>query len=654
MSESLRNVSREGWGTLGCLARGEFEEGLRSYKALTAPSAEEEGWAGQCLVMMQRRTEGLELLLRARHKGWEDAGGLAAAVHRFNGDPDRARVLLSDLEPEHLSPFGHAVAERERGMLLHLCGEVGKALTHVQRAWEIAVTDETARLFMGSFASALAFVLSELGRNEQALSIVNLALPTAGHAQRVPLLWTRALCCLNTGQFGAAMEDLNGLSEDHASPDALPLLRYYRGVAAYSSGMPFEAAALLRQAAASARAAGQPETEFYARLWLSQVALAEDDVDTARAELARAGALACGRRAQAFLALHQGALLVRVRGARPEARLHLALREFRALGMEREVGRTHAHLAEMHLRHGRVTKACEHLTSVADVRHALGSGVVLAREFLALPETLALLQDGRRRAFPYLEVLWQDVHQLPGAQPAQLTLTTLGSYGLLLDGQLVKLNVGLKRTVELLTYLHEYGESSLESLQTTVFEDHDPATARDYLHVARNALRKAVPQLLVPFDHTRRVYHLQPQGARLHWDVQYVRQAVRRGGEPGLREALARYTGPFLPQTTTAWAREVRGELEASLLRLGLTTLETLLSRGCHKRCVQLARDLLRIDALDIGINALLVRAVWQGCGAAAAQQEVERITQVFRREVGEVPEPLLTLRDQLNPSADH
>lgn len=630
---------------LNCLTAGQFADGLCEYAAHADPGPEDDLWAGQCLVLLGRRVEGLALLGRARARGEEDAGALAAVAHRFGGEVARAGEVLDSLRPARLSAFGEAVAGRERGMLLLHAGRPREALPLLQRAWDTATGDALTRRFLGSISAALSLVLSELGRDASAVNHVNLALPQVSPPQRAPLLWTRALSRMHTGQFADAEADLDAVAALQPSSDAAPLLHYYRGLLAHLRGREAEAEGEYTRSAAQATL--QPETEFHARLRLGALATARDDPVAARQHLARAGGLlhggqAGGLRMEALLALRRGALLVRTHDPQGRALLERARRGFEALGLERDLGLAHLHLAEAGLRGGDVKAAHEHLTLAADLRHAHGSGTVLAAELRALPAVFEYLRGADHAA--YLGVLWQDAGALEVHLPATLTLTTLGRHGLTFAGQRVRLNIGMARTVELLAFLLERGEASLEALQTHVFEGHDPRQARDYLHVARNALGKALPGLGVPFDRVRRVYRVQPCGVRLCWDVQELRQALRLGGESGLRRALDLYTGRFLPEADTAWAAGLRDELEWSLLRLGLETLETLHRQGQHAECVTLAPRLLEIHPLDVGVSALLVRALHPLRGAGAARQELERVSQVFVRELGEVPEALRAL----------
>ncbi|MBB5235887.1 DNA-binding SARP family transcriptional activator [Deinococcus budaensis] len=646
MRGTLRRHADPDHPVLACLAAGDFEQGLRRHAALAHPTPTDDLWAGQCLVLLQRRLEGLTLLLRARARGEEDAGALAAVAYRFGGEVERAAELLAGLHPARLSAFGRAVADRELGLGRLHAGRPREALGPLRRAWETAVTDAVAGRFLGSFSAALGLALAELGQDAAAAEHVGQALAAASPPQRAALLWVRMLSAVQSGQFAQAQRDLDDLAALPATPDAAPLLHYGRGVLAHTRGLGSEAAEHYCASAAAAREAGQPETEFYARLRLSALATARGDLGAARQQLARAGALASGERMAASLALRRGAWQVRGHDPQARATLERARRGFETLQLERELGLTHLQLAEAAVRGGDPDAAGAHLARAADLRHALGSGTVLAAELRELPAAYGYLRGaGHPSASPYLGVLWSDVQALEVHLPAELTLSTLGRAGLTLEGQRVRLNVGLPRTALLLAFLLDHGEASLETLQTQVFGDHAPRQARDYLHVARNALGKRLPQLQVPFDRARRVYSLRPCGVRLCWDVQELRQALGLGGETGLRRALGLYAGPFLPESESSWAAQLREELEWSLLRSGLETLETLRGRGEYAACVGLAQRLLEIQPLDVGISTLLVQVFHALRGHAAARQELARVSQVFQRELGEVPEPLLALQ---------
>ncbi len=77
--------------------------------------------------------------------------------------------------------------------------------------------------------------------------------------------------------------------------------------------------------------------------------------------------------------------------------LWLALKGLQSLGVEREVGIAHLHLAEALFRDGQGAEAFTQLSLAVDARHALGHGTMLAAELRGLPlvfEHVSLCQQG--------------------------------------------------------------------------------------------------------------------------------------------------------------------------------------------------------------------------------------------------------------------
>ena len=99
-----------------------------------------------------------------------------------------------------------------------------------------------------------------------------------------------------------------------------------------------------------------------------------------------------------------------------------------------------------------------------------------------------------------------------------------------------------------------------------------------------------------------------------------------------------------MPTLESEWVEETRRDIEWSVARVGLETLERLYQDSKYEVCEQLALRLLEINPLEIGAATLLVRAVLELHGALAAQRELDRWQGHFVRELGEVPDSLRRL----------
>lgn len=622
---------------------GRFDEGFTAYQALEHPTPEDRVWASQCLMGLGCLIESYELCLVAQSEGLEHAAAFAAQAMRFTGELSRAEMILAEIDPTRLIGFGRALFERERGMLAFAHGRHREAVGLLEQAWSHAAKDATGAKTLSAFSGMLAFALSKLGRDATALQYLNRALERATAGQRPRLLILRALSHIYTGKLSQAVGDLNELeASDLTSIVSVAHKRYVRGVLARAQGLEDEAAEHLLEAASLAKSLGEVETECYAELALGAISTHDGALPMARAHLARARGVAQNLQQQALLGLRHGSILARVRDADAFNVLERVLKAFEELELERETGLAHLHLAEAHFRADQPDAGLQHLTRAVDVRHALGSGAMLAVELRGLTAVFEALSV--QGPASYLNILLEDWRALETSGPGLLTLTTLGSYGVSLNGEAIKLESGAARTVEMLAFLLEQQTATLEQIQTSIYEDAYPEQARNHIHVIRAALRKTVPGLFVPYSPATKTYRVAHPGLRLSWDALEVRQALEVKGEFGIRRALALYTGPFLLRSESDWAFEFRRDLEWKVAEVGLLTVEDLFQAGRFEACVELAERMLQVTPAQEAVAVLLVRAVRELHGVLAARQRLERVSQACLSFLGEVPQGLLDL----------
>jgi tetratricopeptide (TPR) repeat protein len=634
------------------ILQGRHADAFACFDAIEQPTAEDRAWGGLALLNLNRSLEASELLLVARASGFEDAAVHLLTAYRFLGELGQAEDLLPGIKPELLTGFGRAMLERERGVLAHISGRLDDAHKAMQRAWSLAQADPVAVQIIATFASSLGLVLSDLGRDQQAITYLSRALE-ATRGSRNFLLTARGFCYTNTGVFAQAEQDLNEARTLTTSGSmALPRTRFNQGVLARTRGLFEEAFVEQLEVAALTRAAGDTERECDAELELAALCTAQDDLPAARAHLSRARGLAHGLRQHALVALRSGAILARAGHERVQEALdslNLALQSFVSLGLEADQGIAHLHVAEVLARAERFDLARDHLLRALDARNAIGNGTVFAREMRGLPAAFELLvlnapnvivtydsTSGRSRRFGRLETLLEDWRTLEGTAASHITLRTLGGYGLSVNGEPVKVNTGLARTVETLAYLLESGEATLESVKSNVFTDSPPDRAQRYIHVIRQQVTKAIPGLSVPFEPNSRKYRVVTEGVRLHWDALEVREAVKLGGELGLRRALGLYAGPFLPRSDSEWVDELRSTIEFEISTLGAEAVENLYQLGRYETCVELASKLLEVNRLAVAVWQVLVAATRAWKGPVAGAEALEYARRILMSELGD------------------
>lgn len=620
---------------LSRIAEGRYAAGLAAFRSLPNPTAEDERLAGVCLFNLHELQRAQDLLLQARANGSEAAGIDLASVYRHMGLVDLSREALDQVDDTRLSGFDRVLALRERGAQLFTAGQVVAASEVLERAWALVHEARHGWALRPAVGHALGLAYADRGLDRLAADHFTDALRTANPARAVQLRAARALCLTHLGDLDGAARDLAAASEGiELAPIVAPYLAYVAAVAAVARGQLDAAEAAFGKAAAVARAAHEPETEAYAELGRCAIATAAGQADRAGGFLERARHLAINDKGRALVALRTGARAVRARQSAAFPLLEQAQAEFARLGLLREAAWAYLHLAAAHLAFDAPDAAMAALRRATDVRHALGEGASLVLELRVLPELEAWLAGLADDA--YATVLRQDLLRVGDGALPTLELLTLGGQELHLDGARVRLD--LRRTVEVLAYLGDHPAVTLEKVLLDLFPERDATHGRSYFHQVRYELARAVPGLKVPFDPVRRVYGVRVDGLRLTSDVERLRQALARGGETGLMEALGLHRGPFLPSADSEWAVVTREDLTWGLVRLGLAVLRERRQRGDHDGCRDLAERLLEVDPLHEPLMDFLVASVRALEGDVAARGLVERLMRRFERDIGERP----------------
>jgi tetratricopeptide (TPR) repeat protein len=629
------------------LVAGELDAGLEHFKALENPTPEDRLWCGQIYVLQSKAIPALEQFGLAYRDGLEDAMVLLAGLQKENGNFNRVRDTLAAIDTAKLEPFGRATFEMEHSRLSCADGRLHTAAKHAEAALYIALTDPVAANFIGNYAAVAADLFSRSGHSAKVEELIAYALPRASSRQRPWLILTRGVSRMHQGQFETAQADFKTITaqtkstgvEATAAPSLKSTVAYYSGQLFRMRGLTEEAANHFLEATQIARDHGQREIECYAHLGLVWLAASTDNLPFARAHLARAEALAEGLTLHAELALATGAMLARVNDPQALELIDKAIAAFELAENDRDAGIAHLHKAEALLRFERIPEAQTHLERCVDARHALGSGTVFATELRALPHVFEhLSSQPTNKTNRYAATLLEDWRTLEQYAPAQVTLVTLGGYQLLVDGQAVRLEAGVPRTCELISFMLEFGPAKLDDLQAGVFPDELGQLSRDYIHQIRKAVRKAIPNLNLHFEKTTRIYTVRPEGIRLTWDVQSVREALAMGGETGLRRALALFTGSFLPRSEQDWVYDLRLQLEHDIAQLGLGVLQDLEKLEAHDRSIELALRLIEVSPVQIEVGLLLIRAMLATRGQAAARETHAMLCQRFITKIGEVP----------------
>lgn len=628
---------------LKAVLAGEYQRGVQLFEALKRPGAQDFRWGGVCYLHLSDVLKARCLLLTAVAKGDQAARVDLATCLRFKGEFVAARAQLDALDVDQMAARDAALALREAAILEQQCGEVARAAALLDEAWSHAVG--ASPLVQSAVAQSIALVAAHQGNDVKAEAYLQFAEEHANAMRRVYVLLARAASATYIGKFGDAEQALNAAGRHHAScPLAAALLSYRWGMWFYAQGQSQQAREAFGQAVRLAHEQQQPETEFYAQLGLTALATAVGDEASERGSLARAKALVKTPRAQAYLDWRLGAALVRQADLRGLERLNTALGYFQTSGCSREMVWVLLHLTEAHALLGSPTAAHEALREAADAHVMLGGQQHLTLELSGLARTRQLLDT--LAAHEYERVLCGPPG--PTIPVAEVTLVTLGSPAILVNGQRVRLQ--MKKFVEVLAFLLKEGETTLGTLQTEVFTDAPPARSKNYIHQVRHELKRLVPGLSVPYDTTTQTYRVHCEGVHLTWDWQQA-QDVLLSSERDVMLTADLNVRNFLQDSDSEWVETERERMSRWIVRVGLETMDAWYSAGDYAKCVKLAQRLIEIEPLDEGLHDFLIRATAQFSGVSAARTLCWESRTLFVREVGHVPPLLDILAQQLQQS---
>ncbi|WP_339098154.1 bacterial transcriptional activator domain-containing protein (plasmid) [Deinococcus sp. VB142] len=628
---------------LKAVLSGEYQQGVRLFEAMRRPGAQDFRWGGVCHLHLSDVLKARRLLLTAVAKGDQAARVDLATCLRFEGEFAAARAQLDALDVDQMAARDAALALREAAILEQQCGEVARAAALLDEAWSYAVS--AGPLVQSAVAQSIALVAAHQGNDVKAEAYLQFAEEHANAMRRVYVLLARAASATYIGKFGDAEQALKAAQRHRTNcPLAAALLPYRWGMWFSAQGQGSQAQEAFGRAVHLAREQQQPETEFYAQLGLTALATAVGDEVAERSSLARAKALVKTPRAQAYLDWRLGAALVRHADSCGLERLNTALRYFQANGCAREVVWVLLHLTEAHALLGSPTAAREALREAADAHVMLGGQQHLTVELSGLARTRQLLDT--LAVHEYERVLCGPPG--PAIPVAEVTLVTLGSPAILVNGQRVRLQ--MKKFVEVLAFLLKEGETTLGTLQTEVFTDAPPARSKNYIHQLRHELKRLVPGLSVPYDTTTQTYRVHCGGVHLTWDWQQARDALLSSERDVMLTANLNVKN-FLQDSDSEWVETERERMSRWIVRVGLETMDAWYSAGDYAKCVKLAQRLIEIDPLDEGLHDFLIRATAQFSGVSAARILCWESRTLFAREVGHVPPLLDTLAQQLQQS---
>ena len=572
-------------------------------------------WVACAHIRLGHSLPAIEHLTRARLEGFETAAAMLGLVYQTHQETKAAQFTLEGIQTEALDTTGQMLYQQLRAALAHQNDDHEQASEAILLAQPHALEPQH-RIFRSGLAKLALLVAEKTPGSDQhwMLEVLDHLDPIQ---PQITATSPEQRDQLEMVLEKTKLEHLNYLLQAH-----IHLIRAHHR---HFRNRHEEAVKDLERVVALTVGHQQTELQFQAQLGFARVFM-----DTShpskhiREHLERAQSLARkndAREAQVQLALARWHTHDRDQNvfdtlqAAQTAALNLQHRHDNAIN--------YLHLCEAMLQHDQPEKANRALEAARRIFGRMDqANIELELEHLPLSNKLL---SARPR-------------QIDPNETGEVLLKTLGTSQIQYNAQHVKLNIGLSRTLAILTYLLEHPNADLSEIQLAVFEGTN-RQFRSYLHQSRYELQRHIPGLGLPYDRDSRTYSIQTNNLRLRWDVQELLQALRELNHSDLLEKLEDYKGSFLNALDTPWTEEVRNKIEAHLTQQGIRVLEHLHTQGRHDLCLQLTERLLRINPFVTEFIAIQLRATLELYGEDASRRLQLEISLRLKAQFGGIPE---------------
>lgn len=524
----------QGWAFLE-----RFEDGVRAYRALEMPTAQDDRWVGVCFYQLVRDGDALDALYRAISRGEEGARINVAHLLPFLERGDEASRELARVNFDRLTSYDQALYFRVQSILSETSGNLREALHAAEEAWKRIQQIPEGKVLAPSVLAQLAVLHGRIGRSQRAIWFLERGMSATEGTEKLKFRLRRAAVLVALGRYQEARAELDSISLVAALDNVQAERNYLMGEISLASGNTRSAAQYYLQAVDYASRLQFSYEELLCRLALTSILGSKGEFSEASIHLERAQALITDK-ADRLVYRFREVLLLRWQDLYSE--LHtleeLAVLEasFGQMGLLQEQALVRLHRAGILKSIGDSTYTRE-LDELHALSVSLQNPALVHREWAFLPELHRIAQATHPR--------------IAGQTNSVLEVFTLGDERLVLDGKSV--GIPLKRGVELLAYFLETKAVDLQRLLDDAFPSEKPRTAKSYFHQFRSQLRESIPGLSVDYDADSRMYHLQSE-IDILWDVAELRSGRMLGAG-----------GPFLPSSRSAWARHLDQDLVLQL-----------------------------------------------------------------------------------------
>ena len=514
-----------------------FEQGIEVFESLNNPTPEDLRWVGVCYFQQIRDMEALEAFYRAI-----DAGNSAARINLahllsfIEQEEEDDRANLSDIDPDALPTRDAVLFYRVTSLKEEANGNLRQALAAAELAWRKVQGLPEFALIAPAVLSQLGILYGRMGRAQRSLWFLERGFQMTEGKERTKLRIRRATVLISLGRYVEARYELENIGMSPDTEGFLPEILWLHASASWSEGNLNQAIEQFEKGANAAIEKQVGYEEFLCRLPLAAIHSARGDQASAASNLARAQILINDRSDRLNYRFRE-IVVQHFKGAYTTAHALAELRaissSFESMGLLQENGLVRLHIARLQHELGDPAYK-EELDSLVALSVTLQNSAFLAQEWTLTRE--------------FQRVVSKSHPQIAQSDRSELLVSSIGSEFLLYRDE--RLNLPLRRSVELLAYFMEHHTVDLKSLLRDIFPDEKPRSAKSYFHQFRHQLKQHIEGVEIEYDSDARLYRLKSD-IDIVWDVAEIRAGKRKGD-----------IGIFLPSSGNEWAQILDASLD--------------------------------------------------------------------------------------------
>ena len=554
----------------------------------------------------------VELLTQARLEGYETATAMLGLIYHAHQETASAQTTLEAIDESKLDSTGQLLKAQLQAALAHQNGDHERASQAILQAQPHALEPQH-RIFRPRLAKLALLIAANSPGPDQHWMLEHL-----GHLDPIDPQITSTTPEQHdqlAAIFEAKLEPFNYMLQAH-----IHLIRAHYH---HTQGHTDQGFRDLERILALIIGRQQTELQLHAQLGFAHLSMSEAKTIQVQEHLERAKSLAANN---VGLQTHLKLALARwhTKDRHDDVLQTLRSTQTNVLALQRthDNAINYLHMCELMLQHDQAENA----------QRALEAG----RRILGRMDQANTVLELEHLPLTRAKLLSTHLREINPNETGEVLLKTLGTAQIQHNTRHVKLNIGLSRTLAILTYLLEHPNADLNEIQYAVFDGQN-TQFRSYLHQSRYELQRKIPGLNLSYDRGSRTYNVETN-LRLRWDAQELLDSLRELNHSELLNQLEAYKGPFLNALDTPWTEEMRNEIEAQLTQQGTKVLEQLYAQNHHELCLQLATRLLKINPFIPEVIAIQIQATVQLHGEIAGKQLQTEIARSLKAQFSGIP----------------